>query len=189
VRRITLLLVALALAGCSYTVLDDYTPPAPSATETTTSNATPSLTATASHTPTQTATAVPTETMTPTPTHDFDATPTQNTTFTPGIIEVTQIGGYPTISAGQKFSDLEGDYMPFGVLNIRVCADVSSGCAAVGQLSGNVAVRVYGMIVVYPRGDLWLCIDEPPAQYVSTQCDRVVAYVITGNEYGNLVLD
>jgi len=127
--------------------------------------------------------------MTPTPTHDFGATPTQ-VTWTPGIVEITPLGGQPTApSAGQKMHDLAGEFMPFGALNIRVCADVSSGCAAVGQLSGQVAVRVYGQIVVYPRGDLWLCIDAPPAQYVSTQCDRVVAYVIAGNEYGNLVLD
>ena len=182
------ILLAIALAGCSLYL--DYDPPVPTvATPSATTTATTAPTHTASPAPTWTPTEAPTATVTPTPTHDYDATPTQ-ITWTPWIVEITPLGGQPTApSAGQKFSDVEGDYMPYGALNIRVCADVSSGCAAVGQLSGQVAVQVYGMIVVYPRGDLWLCIDEPPAQYVSTQCDRVVAYVIAGNEFGNLVLD
>ena len=101
---------------------------------------------------------------------------------------MTPLGGVPTYAPGQRFTDLYGEYMPFGVLNVRACPAVDVGCGVLGQLSGTVAVEVYGMVVVYPPGDVWLCIDGPPAQYVSTQCDRVVAYILAGREYGNFVL-
>jgi hypothetical protein len=101
---------------------------------------------------------------------------------------VTQIGGYPTHASGQKMQDIEGEYLPFGALNVRSCPAVSVGCGVLEQLSGSVAVQVWGMVVVYPPGDVWLCIDGHPAPYVSSQCDRVVAYIIAGKEFGNLVL-
>jgi len=84
--------------------------------------------------------------------------------------------------------DIEGEYLPFGVLNVRSCPAVSAGCGVLGQLSGSVAVEAYALVVIYPPGDVWLCIDPPPAPYVSSQCDRVVAYIIAGKEFGNLLL-
>ena len=177
----SLLLVVVLLSGCVSALPGvTQTVAPPDATLTATSTDTPSPTVTARPTPTRTDTA--------TTTPDLSATPTRIGTSTPSIIEVTQIGGYPTHAAGQKMQDVEGEYLPFGVLNVRSCPAVSVDCGVLGQLSGSVAVQVYALVVIYPPGDVWLCIDEPPAPYVSSECLRVVAYIIAGREFGSLVL-
>ena len=84
--------------------------------------------------------------------------------------------------------EISGEYVPFGVQNVRPCPYIVPGCAIVGRLSGGVAVQAYGMLVVYPQGDVWLCLDPGPAMYVSSNCERVVALVIAGREFGGLVL-
>jgi len=185
-RRLSLLLVAVALSGCVST-LPGVTPAVapPSATLVETGTATPSLTATARLEASWTATA--THTATPTPTVDWGATPTP-IAMTPGIIEVSPIGGQPTYSVGNKFTDISGEYQPFALQNIRTCPEVSTGCGVVGQLSGAVTVQAYGLVVVYPQIDVWICIDAPPAPYISSYCSRVVALVIGGKEFGSLVL-
>ena len=179
-RLSSLLLVVAPLSGCVVALPGvTQTVAPPSATLTVTGTDTPSPSATASPEPTWTATTIPTP--------DLSATPTR-ITLTPAIIEVTPLGGYPTHPDGQDWIDIEGEYMPFGTLNVRACPAVSVGCGVLGKLSGNVVVQVYGLIAVYPPGDVWLCLDGPPAPYVSSQCDRVVAYIIAGKEYGNLML-
>jgi len=191
-KHLSRLLITVALSGCV------VTPPGitrtaltPSATLAETGTDVPSPTATArlvtTHAVTGTTALTSTAEQAPTSTVDWSATPTR-ITLTASIIEVTQIGGYPTQAAGQKMQDIEGEYLPFGVLNVRSCAEVSAACRVLGQLSGSVSVQVYGMIVGYPQGDVWLCIDGPPAPYVSSDCNLVVAYIIARREFGSFVI-
>lgn len=130
--------------------------------------ATPTLTVTATHTATDTATPCP----------------------TPPIIEVTPRGGFmPTPASGYVITSLTGRYMPFARQYVRACPVVSEACQVKYTLSGITSVDVYAQLVVYPQGDIWLCLDAPPALYVDSYCVMVVAFRIGAREYGNFVLD
>jgi uncharacterized protein YgiM (DUF1202 family) len=125
---------------------------------------------TATATLTSSLTYAPTETATPTA--DWSATPTPIGTGTPGVVEVTPLGGV------WLPPPLAGIFTPNGLTNVR--SGPGKEYDRLRQLAGGRPVRVYAWLSWLPY-EAWACLDA--------ECGEWVALVYDGTELGRLELD
>lgn len=190
-NKILILIIIIVLGACNlnYIPVEPVATQTPSATQTQEPTQAPILTTTPSPEPVvvPTATDMPTTTVTPTEIPFPGPTPTQITTLS--IIEATPLGGYPTEqTSGLLAQDYEGIYVPNSLRNVRKCAAVGNVCPVIRQIKEGELVKVYSLLYVYPQKDVWVCLDPPPALYVSTECKEVAAYLTGDNVWGTLYL-
>ncbi len=138
-----------------------------------------------STTPTAQPTAISTQTPTAEPAYCYECTPTP-ITQTPAIIELTALGGYPTPSEGVSIREVDAQFLPAGGNRVRSSPDTST-LANVLDTLGSAPVCFYAELTVHPQGDIWLCLDAPPALYVVSECLLMTAYQIGSKTFGVVV--
>jgi len=195
-RRLIAVILISVFVGCvdtptsvpSVTAPSTLTAVVPMLTDTNT----PSATATTTATATETLTATVTATITNTP---YPDTPTAIGTSTPGIIEVTPLGG-DNPSARDYWQPLPTGtyYVPINNLFIRDFSEAIPPFDYVNQpktgemIYAGTRVEVFTIYHPYANPDRWLCIDLPQQVDKESACPRAIVYKLGLDTFGTLWL-
>ena len=190
-NRITLILIIIILLGACNVPVEPEETLVPTFTQTlpATQAQEPTVTSTLTSLPTvlppSETTTIELPSATPTGALFPEFTPTQITATY--IIEITPLGGQPTEqTTGLAIRDYEGVYVPNSLRNVRKCPTIGNACPVIRQLQEGELAPVYGLMYIYPQKDIWVCLDPPPAMYVSTGCWEVAAYITGEDNWGTL---
>jgi len=114
--------------------------------------------------------------------HATEAIETPTPVATPPIIEVTPSEEWVWF--------VVGNYTPTKMdMNIRECSRADDRCPVVGNASINEPVTFYAIVNLRDSGDVWLCLDAVfIAGNAESQCGQMVAWWLSGVEYGRVVI-